>query len=152
MCMGKTYDIADNLVKMACSLKFDDYDAKDKVITYAGKLISEEFGPSSVYMQKLGMIVFSPRDSAIYGSLGASEEHIRKSVFESGVEKLVELLEQVRDSIGGTVEGGDKVIVIQAKDRIVASRISSHIKAKGYDPVIIKDTDDWKKMLDDLLG
>ncbi|MGD9807211.1 MAG: hypothetical protein AB7E76_05155 [Deferribacterales bacterium] len=149
--MGKTYDIADNLVKMACSLKYDDYDAKDKVLQYAGKLISDEFGHSSVYMQKLGLIVFSPRDSAVYGSLGASEEHIKRSVFESGVEKLIELLEQVRESIGGTVEGGDKVVVVHAKDRATLARITSHIKAKGYDPVIIKDSDDWKDKIDKLL-
>jgi len=149
--MGKTYDIADNLVKMACSLKYDDYDAKDKVLQYAGKLISEEFGQSSVYMQKLGLIVFSPRDSAVYGSLGASEDHIKRSVFESGVEKLIELLEQVREAIGGTVEGGDKVVVVHSKDRASLARITSHIKAKGYDPVIIKDSDDWKDKLDKLL-
>lgn len=149
--MGKTYDIADNLVKTACSLKYDDYDAKDKVLEYAGKLISEEFGGSSVYMQKLGLIVFSPKDSAVYGSLGASEAHIKRSVFESGVEKLVELLEEVREAIGGAVSGGDKVIIVQAKDKVTASRMSSHIKAKGYDPVVIKDSDDWKKLLDEIL-
>jgi len=150
--MAKTYDIADNLVKMACSLKYDDYDAKDKVLQYAGKLISDEFGASSVFMQKLGMIVFSPKDSAVFGGMAASEAHIKKTVFESGVEKLVELLEQVRDEIGGSFDGGDKIIVVQAKDKISASRICSHIKAKGYEPVIIKDTDDWKGIIDDLLS
>lgn len=150
--MGKTYDVADNLVKMACSLKYDDFDAKDKVIQYAGKLINDEFGASSLYMQKLGLIVFSPKDGAVLGSMGASEEHINKSVFESGVERLITLLEEVRDSIGGTVSGGDKIIVIQAKDRVTASRITSHIKAKGHDPHVVKDTDDWKAKIDELLG
>jgi hypothetical protein len=148
--MGRTYDIADNLVKSACSLKYDDYDAKDKILEYAGKLISDEFGNTSVYMQKLGLIVFSPSDSAVLGSMGASEEHIKKSIFENGVEKLVELLEQVRDSLGG-VASGERMLVIQAKDRVSASRIMSHIKAKGYDPVLIKDSEDWQAQLDELL-
>jgi len=149
--MGKTYDIAENLVKSACSLKYDDYDAKDKIIQYAGKLITDEFGPTSIYMQKLGLIVFSPKDSAVLSGMGASEAQIKQTVFESGAERLVELLESVRDAIGGTVSGGDKVIVIQVKDSMSATRIKSHIRAKGYDPVLIKDTDDWQGMLDDLL-
>jgi len=137
---------------MAGSLKYDDFDAKDKVLQYAGKLINDEFGASSLYMQKLGMIVFSPKDGSVLGSMGASEEHIKKSVFESGVERLVTLLEEVRESIGGTFPGGDKIIVIQAKDRVTAARITSHIKAKGHETVVIKDTDDWKETLDELLG
>ena len=149
--MGKTYDIADNLVKSACSLKYDDYDAKDKIIQYAGKLITDEFGSTCLYMQKLGLIVFSPKDSAVLSGMGASEAQIKQTVFESGVEKLVELLEAVRDSIGGTLEGGDKIIVIQTRDSISTSRIKSHIKAKGYDPVVIKDSDDWLGILNDLL-
>ncbi len=149
--MGKTYDIADNLVRSACSLKYDDYDAKDKIIQYAGKLITDEFGATSLYMQKLGLIVFSPKDSAVLGGMGASEAQIKQTVFESGVEKLVELLETVRDAIGGTVTGGDKVIIFQVKDSVSASRIKSHIKAKGYDPVVIKDSDNWLEMLDELL-
>ncbi|ADD67324.1 hypothetical protein Dacet_0526 [Denitrovibrio acetiphilus DSM 12809] len=149
--MGKTIDIADNLVKMAHSLKYDDFDAKDKILQYAGKLIGDEFGESSIYMQKLGLIVFSPKDGAVLGSMGAGEEHLKKAVFTSGAERLVELLEQVRDAIGGIPSDSDKVVVIQAKDKIAASRIVSHIKAKGYEPVLIKDTDDWKSKIDELL-
>lgn len=149
--MGKTLDIADNLVKMARSLKYDDFDAKDKVLQYAGKVIHEEFGQTSVYMQKLGMIVFSPKDSAVLGAMGTSEEELKKRVFESGVEKLITLLEDVRRALGGSITAGDRVIIIQSKDKITASRMASHVKAKGYDPVVIKDTDDWQKMLDDLL-
>jgi len=149
--MGKTYDIADNLVKMACSLKYDDLDAKDKVLQYAGKLICEEFGQTSIYNQKLNMIVFSPKDSASLSGMGAGEEHLKKKMFESGVDKLIDLLEQVRESIGGPNVGGEKIIILQAKDKIGASRMKSHIVAKGYNPIIIKDSDDWQQMLDDLL-
>lgn len=150
--MGKTYEVADNLVKMSKTLKYDDFDAKDKVIKYAGKLITEEFGESSLYMQKLGLIVFSPKDGSALSSMGADEAHLKRFVFESGVKKLTELLEQVRSSIGGELPAGDKVIIVQAKDRITASRITSHIKAKGIDPVVIKDTDNWKEVIDKLLG
>jgi len=149
--MGKTYEVADNLVKMSASLKYDDYDAKDKVLMYAGKLITEEFGSTSIYMQKLGLIVFSPKDSAVLGGMGASEDQLKKSIFENGQVKLTELLTEVRDAIGGTVSGGDKVVVVQTKDSVTLARISSVIKAKGYDPVIIKDSDNWQEMLDELL-
>lgn len=148
---GKTYDIADNLVKMACSLKYDDFDAKDKIIQYAGKLITDEFGSTSIFMQKLGLIVFSPKDKAVLGGMGAGEDQIKRSVFESGAEKLIELLEEVRDKLGGPSGGTGRVIIIQAKDRVTASRIKSHIRAKGLEPLVIKDSDDWQGMLDDIL-
>ncbi|PLX67690.1 MAG: hypothetical protein C0602_10060 [Denitrovibrio sp.] len=150
--MGKTFDVADNLVKTARTLKYDDFDAKDKVIKYAGKLISEEFGPSSLYMQKLGLIVFSPKDGNVLGNMGADEEHIKRSVFNSGLERLISLLEDVRDSIGGETASGDRIVVVKAKDKISAARITSHIKAKGYETITIKDTDDWKEKLDKLLS
>jgi len=149
--MGKTKDVADNLVKMAKSLKYDDFDAKDKVLTYAGKLIEDEFGQTSTYMQKLGLIVFSPKDSAVLGAMGASEDQIQKAVFESGVKKLVELLEQVRASVAGGVRDDKEIIIIQAKDKVSAARMASHVKAKGYRPVVIKDSDDWQRMLDEML-
>lgn len=149
--MGKTLDIADNLVKMASSLRYDDFDAKDKVLEYAGKLIKDEFGTTSIYMQKLGRIVFSPKDSAVYGAMGASEEEIKKHVFESGVERLIELLKEVLSALGGSLSAENRVIILQAKDKITASRMASHIKAKGFEPLIIKDTENWQKLLDELL-
>jgi hypothetical protein len=148
--MGKTYDIADNLVKSASSLRYDDFDAKDKIIQYAGKLIREEFGSTSLYMQKLGLIVFSPSDGAVLAGMGTDEKLLKKQIFENGVEKLKELLTQVRDAIGGA-PADNRVIVVQAKDKISAARIVSHIKAKGVNPLVIKDSDNWQEILDEML-
>lgn len=149
--MGRTLEIADNLVKMAESLRYDDFDAKDKLLEYAGKLIKDEFGPTSVYMQKLGLIVFSPKDGTVLGGLAADGEEINRRVFESGAEKLAVLLKEVHEALGGPAVPDSRVIIIQAKDRMSAARMVSHIKAKGVEPLVVKDTEDWKKKLDELI-
>ncbi len=149
--MGKTYDIAENLVRMSKKLKYGDLSAKDKVIEYAGKLISEEYGATSIYMQKLGMIVFTARDMAGLSfdeSLNLSKDRF---VFEEGVKRLTLLLEQVRDNIGSPKVCEGEFVVVQARDSNSLTRITSYIKAKGYSVSVIKDTDDWKEKLDELL-
>ncbi|MGE4318717.1 MAG: hypothetical protein AB7E96_07390 [Deferribacterales bacterium] len=149
--MGKTYDIAENLVKMSKKLKYGDLSAKDKVIEYAGKLISEEYGATSIYMQKLGMIVFTARDMAGLSfdeSLNLSKDRF---VFDEGVKRLTLLLEQVRDNIGSPKVCEGEFVVVQARDANSLTRITSYIKAKGYSVNVIKDTDDWKEKLDELL-
>lgn len=147
--MGKTAEVADNLVKMASKLKYGDLSMKDKVIEYAGKLITEEFGYTSIYMQKLGMIVFTARDMtglSFDDSISASRD---KFVFEDGVKRLTALLEQVRDALGGGKRYEGDFIVVQARDANSLMRITSYIKAKGYNVAVIKDTDDWKEALDE---
>ncbi|WP_303851351.1 hypothetical protein [Seleniivibrio woodruffii] len=149
--MGRTYDIADNLVKMAERLKYGDHSAKDKVLEYAGKLISEEFGSTSIYMQKLGMIVFTARDMSGLSFEDAKEVSRDKYVFQEGVKRLVALLEQVRGAIGEPAKLEGDFVVVQARDKNSLARITSYIKAKGYNTIVISDTDDWKEKLDELL-
>jgi hypothetical protein len=148
--MGKTVDIADNLVKSAKSLKYDDYSAKDKVIQFAEKLIRDEFGETSVYLQKLRLIVFSPKDSAVLGGMGAGEDNIKRAVFESGVEKLIELLEEVYDKLGGKVEA--RVLIVHSRDIATSKRISAYVKSKGYDADVVKDDEDWRSKIDEILS
>ena len=149
--MSKTYDVADNLVKMAQKLKYGDISAKDKVIEYAGKLISEEYGPTSLYMQKLGMIVFSARDMTGLAFSDAIDIGKDKFVFNEGVKRLTALLEQVRSNIGTPVSYSGDFVVVQARDLNSLARITAYIRAKGYEPLVIKDTDDWKEKLDEII-
>lgn len=150
--MGRTADVAENLVKMAQKLKYGDLSAKDMVIEYAGKLITEEFGATSLYMQKLGMIVFTARDMAglsFDDTLNASRD---KAVFQDGVKRLTTLLEQVREALGGGVKYDGDFVVVQARDANSLSRITAYIKAKGYKVSVIKDTENWMEELDKIFG
>lgn len=150
--MGKTYDIAENLVKMAQKLKYGDLSAKDKVIEYAEQLIRDEFGSTSIYMQKLRMIVFTARDMTGLPITDAHDMSKDMFVFGEGVKRLTALLEQVRDSLGGKAGYGGDFILIHARDTNSLARISAYIKAKGHTVELIKDTDDWKERLDEILG
>lgn len=64
--MGKTFDIADNLVKMAQKLKYGDISAKDKVIEYAEKLI-----PCAI-SAKTRLVWLSPRYAAQRGCVAGA--------------------------------------------------------------------------------
>lgn len=151
--MGRTADVAENLVKMAQKLKYGDLSAKDMVIEYAGKLISEEFGGTSIYMQKLGMIVFTARDMAGLSFEDTMNSSRDRAVFEDGVKRLTALLEQVRDKLGGGTKKYDgDFVVVQARDANSLARITSYIKAKGYNVSVIKDTDNWKDELDEIFN
>lgn len=151
--MGRTSDVADNLVKMAQKLKYGDLGAKDKVIEYAGKLISEEFGPTSLYMQKLGMIVFTARDMAGLSFDDAMNSNRDKAVFQDGVNRLTALLEQVCEALGGGVKKYDgDFVVVQARDANSLARITAYIKAKGFKVSVIKDTENWMEELDKIFS
>lgn len=150
--MGKTFDIAENLVKMAQKLKYGDLSAKDKVIEYAEQLIRDEFGVTSIYMQKLRMIVFTARDMTGMSINDAQDMSKDAFVFGEGVKRLTLLLEQVRDSLGGVSGYSGEFIVVHARDTNSLARITAYIKAKGHQVELIKDTDDWKDRLDDILG
>jgi len=148
--MGKTIEVAENLVKMANTLRYDDHDAKDKVIQFAEKFISDEFGETSVYLQKLRLIVFSPKESAVFSGMGAGEDNLKRSVFEGGLEKLIALLKEVFSEVGGKVN--TKVLVIQSRDIMTSKRVSAYIKSKGYAAETITDEDDWRSEIDRLFS